>query len=195
MTETNAAYCRTASWPVPSPLSDGLNVTKQARRRPSAEPFLAVRTGETPMPIATPAADAAQSLVEEITNWRQVVPAVFAREFSAICEELFVALAGRSCVALVRLLTTEGLLDDVELSLAAEALGRAENRKLARQTLVQFLKHRSALVREGAIYGLAELGSSEVRLAIAVVAKKDTHPGVRRAAGAVLAGWDERAQG
>jgi len=191
MTGTNAVFCRSANWPV----SDGFSVTGQPRRRPSPEPFLALKTGETPMPIATPAADAAEALVEHISNWRQVVPAVFAREFSAICEELFVALAARSAVALVRLLTTEGLLDDVELSLAAEALGRAEDKKLVRRTLVPFLTHSSALVREGAIYGLAELGSSEVGLAIALVAKKDTHPGVRRAAGAILAGWDERPQG
>jgi len=192
MTESNAAYCRSASWPVSSPFSEDPSVGRQLRRRPSPEPFLAVSVGETRMPDATPAADVAEPPAEEIINWRQVVPAVFAREFSAISEELFVALAARAAPRLAKLLTTDGLLDDTELSLAAEAIGRAEDEKLVRQTLVPMLKHRSALVREGAIYGLAELGSNEVRSAIATTAKNDKHPGVRRAAGAVLAGWDER---
>ena len=114
--------------------------------------------------------------------------------FKQICEELFVALAARSPRGLASLLTTEGLLDNAELSLAAEAFGRAEDLTLVRQTLVSLLKHKSALVREGAIYGLAELGFEDVRVAIEATAKGDAHAGVRRAAGAVLAGWQEQSR-
>jgi hypothetical protein len=144
------------------------------------------------MPFATPAADAAVVPLEEVKNWKQVVPPAFAREFSCLCEELFVALAARAPARLARLLAIDGLLDNTELSLAAEAIGRADDAVLVRRTLVPLLKHRTALVREGAIYGLAELGSNDVRSAIATLARKDEHPGVRRAAGAVLAGWNER---
>ncbi|MDF3071601.1 MAG: hypothetical protein K0R38_7202, partial [Polyangiaceae bacterium] len=90
MSETNAAYCRSGTWPAPAPFSDAPAVARQPRRRPSPEPFLAVKTLETPMPFATPAADAAVVPLEEVKNWKQVVPPAFAREFSCLCEELFV---------------------------------------------------------------------------------------------------------
>ncbi|MDX2053610.1 MAG: hypothetical protein SFV15_14515 [Polyangiaceae bacterium] len=108
------------------------------------------------------------------------------------CEEQFVALAASSPRSLASLLTTEGLLNDTELSLAAEAIGRVEDVALVRQTLVPLLKHKSALVREGALYGLAELGFEDVRVVIETIAKGDAHAGVRRAAAAVLAGWNQQ---
>lgn len=193
MSESFAVECVSPSWRAPALYLDAPDVAQARRRLPSA-PLQSVKTDATPMPSETPTAVESDSRVGQITDWRRVVPGAFALEFSSICEELFVALAARSPRGLASLLTTEGLLDNAELSLAAEAFGRAEDLTLVRQTLVPLLKHKSALVREGAIYGLAELGFEDVRVAIEATAKGDAHAGVRRAAGAVLAGWQEQSR-
>ncbi len=127
--------------------------------------------------------------MRERANWHELVPARFHGQFQHLSEELFIALAEQAPQSLANLLLKDGLLDNAELTLAAEAMGRAEDRKLVRQSLTHLLKHPSALVREGAIYGLAELGSLDVRAAVAMLAGTDAHPGVQRAAKAVLADW------
>jgi len=138
---------------------------------------------------ASPSAFSEQPATRERANWRELVPARFHGQFQNLSEELFIALAEQAPQSLAKLLLKDGLLDNAELTLAAEAMGRAEDRKLVRQSLTHLLKHQSALVREGAIYGLAELGSLDIRAAVATLARTDTHPGVQRAAKAVLADW------
>lgn len=122
-------------------------------------------------------------------DWRELVPAQYARQFGGMVEELFVALADNASASLATLLSANGVLDNAELTLAAEAMGRSENTALVRKTLLPLLKHSVPVVREGAMYGLACLGSRDIRLAIETMARRDDHQGVRRAAEAVLASW------
>lgn len=74
-----------------------------------------------------------------------------------------------------------------ELTFAAEAAG-----KILDAALIRLLDHPSALVREGAVYGLAELVNDEVRAALENTRKNDASPGVREAAEEALTSMEER---
>jgi HEAT repeat protein len=80
------------------------------------------------------------------------------------------------------------LLDDQDLTIslrtfAAEAAGGIELSAAAVPSLLPLLEHPSAVVREGAVYGLANhLDYAGVREQLGLVASGDVSPGVRRAA-------------
>ena len=96
-------------------------------------------------------------------------------------EDLFLALARREPYILAQLIAS-GMLTDMALTFAAECMGQADDGGLILQVLVPLLQHASPVVREGAIYGLLELSSSEASAAIQAAAVNDASPGVRRAA-------------
>jgi len=153
----------------------------------------ASRVGNALEPL--PTEDPREAILERDIDWRQLVPARFQREFGALTEDLFLALAEQAPASLARLLLTEGALNSGELSLAAEAMGGAEDERLVRWSLAPLLlSHRSPVVREGAMYGLACLGTPDIRRTIKTVARVDRNPAVRQAAGAVLAGWEEQCE-
>lgn len=164
---------------------------RRMRRLRTPEPFLAVSHDaqmlDVPQPDVTPVAVVDHE--DERPDWRLLVPAPFGQRFPELSEELFQLLADEAPEALAKVLTTEGLLDNAELTLAAEAMGRCDNAELVRRTLRPLLKHRSAVVREGAIYGLSTAASDHVRVVIEYVSRKDPHPGVRQAALATIDGW------
>lgn len=72
-----------------------------------------------------------------------------------------------------------------DLTFAAEALGRVSSGH-AKHALLELLDHAAALVREGAIYGLAHHLDPAVRQALLEVALNDPSPGVRDAASELI---------
>jgi hypothetical protein len=68
------------------------------------------------------------------------------------------------------------------LTFVAEALGDLRDKVTAKRLLVRLLSHRSAVVREGAVYGLQNLVDDDVRAALRETAEGDVSPGVRAAA-------------
>jgi HEAT repeat protein len=81
--------------------------------------------------------------------------------------------------AILRYLSTSPL---ATLSFAAEAAGNIEEFSSVRDILLNLLKHKSALVREGAIYGLARHIDEEMFDTIRNIGFNDPSPGVREAA-------------
>ena len=83
-------------------------------------------------------------------------------------------------------LVAEDRLAEHDLTFAAEALGLIENSSLATELLERLTRHSSALVREGAVYGLAmhpDLARpGPVRAAVEQLVQDDPSPGVREAA-------------
>lgn len=80
-------------------------------------------------------------------------------------------------------------LCDAELSFAAEAIGRVTDERVAIQTLAPLLSHASAVVREGAVYGLQRVSADDedIRLLLQAIAAHDPSPGVRDAANEAIA--------
>lgn len=113
------------------------------------------------------------------------------RVFPQHCEEEFIFLARAEPEALVALLNGK-LSDRPELlTFAAEAAGQMPF-SVAIQPLVELLRHPRAVVREGAIYGLApHLGYSlQAREALRSLVEGDPSNGVRDAAADALASLD-----
>jgi HEAT repeat protein len=74
-----------------------------------------------------------------------------------------------------------------QLTFAAEELGEEAPEEIAVPALLPLLEHKSPVVREGAIYGLAHhLSNEKVKTKLDELAQKDTSPGVREAASDVL---------
>jgi HEAT repeat protein len=78
-----------------------------------------------------------------------------------------------------------GNLEPTALAAAAEALGSSPHAFVA-ETLVKLVEHRSPLVREGAVYGLAEHMDERTIEVLRALAESDPSPGVRDAARFVL---------
>jgi len=74
-----------------------------------------------------------------------------------------------------------GDLAPADLTFAAEVAGSISNSALVRHALVPLLEHESSLVREGAVYGLAEHLDKRVRSALSSRLAKEKSPGVRAA--------------
>jgi hypothetical protein len=106
--------------------------------------------------------------------------AVLAR-WNRPCEGAFELLAARFPHDLVKLIEQDRL-EPSDLTFAAEALGRSNIGWLVRRALKPLLRHASAVVREGAIYGLQKHLNAEVRAALASVVNSDASPAVRNAA-------------
>ena len=94
-------------------------------------------------------------------------------------------LAAKEAPDLVALVTS-GALPPSQLTFAAEAVGRINNSVLVRDTLLPLLKHASAVVREGAIYGLSNHLDDDARDVIKLIAQSDPSLGVRAAAAELL---------
>jgi len=97
------------------------------------------------------------------------------------CEGAFELLALRFPKDLASVIQTSGL-GIADLTFAAEALGRSHLSHLVRSTLVPLLGHPSAIVREGAIYGLQRHLDLELRIELEGLAAADSSPAVRAAA-------------
>jgi HEAT repeat protein len=102
------------------------------------------------------------------------------------CEQMFKVLLQSAPSALVQLLE-EGVLAPADLTYAAEAAGQIRTTE-AVFALLNTLGHPSALVREGAIYGLAQhRDDSRVDPRLQRTALHDLDVDVRAAATDVLA--------
>ena len=106
--------------------------------------------------------------------------AVLAR-WNRPCEGAFEVLAVRFPHELAKLIEF-GRLEPADLTFAAEALGRSELSWLVRHALKPLLAHASAVVREGAIYGLQKHMDGNMRAALSVLSQSDPSPAVRVAA-------------
>lgn len=84
-------------------------------------------------------------------------------------------------------LIESGGLGDVELTFAAEYLGKATAAEGVVLTLLVLLRHPKALVREGALYGLAEVrGDPAVVDAITAVSSGDSSKALQQIAEGIL---------
>lgn len=97
------------------------------------------------------------------------------------CEGAFDLLAARFPRDLAKLIE-QNRLETSDLTFAAEALGRSNMGWLVRHALTPLLRHASAVVREGAVYGLQKHIDHEVRAALELVSRSDASPAVRTAA-------------
>jgi hypothetical protein len=102
------------------------------------------------------------------------------------CEGAFELLALRFPRDLVKLISGDRL-KPADLTFAAEALGRSNLGWVVRRALKPLLRHDSAVVREGAIYGLQKHVDADVRADLEMLAKSDSSAGVRSAAEDALA--------
>jgi len=107
------------------------------------------------------------------------------------CEELFQQQALSAPGELVRALQ-EQKLEDANLSFAAEAAGQLADRRQAIAALRSLLHHRSAIVREGAIYGLMPHLDDRDQAAplLDPVAQDDPSAAVRSVAQEALSAFD-----
>ena len=78
-----------------------------------------------------------------------------------------------------------GKLETGYLSFAAEALGEVESPH-TKAMLLQLLAHHAPVVREGAIYGMANIITPDLKEILRAVADNDQSPGVRAAARELL---------
>ena len=85
-------------------------------------------------------------------------------------------------------LISSGTLDDVDLTFAAEHLGRLahDDSAFARRALTPLLSHESPLVREGALYGLDGHLDADLYERVTAIAHGDPSRGVREAAAGLL---------
>lgn len=128
----------------------------------------------------------------KVTTWRDYLPREIVPEvrWEVPCRALFSYLVEHSPRTLVRL-ASSGVLDPVELSFAAEALGLVEPPQFARPVLSRLLAHPDPIVREGAIYGLATHLDSTLASSLTRLAERDPSPGVRLAAEETLLELEE----
>jgi len=96
-------------------------------------------------------------------------------------EAEFERLAQEEPSELLQILKT-GVLLSADLTFAAEAAGRIPDSDRVKKALLPLLKHPSAVVREGAIYGLARHLDKQIATALEKLAYEDDSPGVREAA-------------
>lgn len=106
--------------------------------------------------------------------------AVMAR-WTRPCEGAFELLAAHFPRDLAKLIERDRLAPS-DLTFAAEALGRSSQGWLVRAVLPPLLRHSSAVVREGAIYGLQRHLDAEIRGLLLAVSKTDPSAAVRTAA-------------
>lgn len=102
-------------------------------------------------------------------------------------EAWFEQLAETEPLELLHLLSSSRL-EPAHLSFAAEIAGRIPNAALVTELLIPLLANEHAIVREGAIYGLAPhlTQSTRTREALDTISVNDPSPGVRTAAAEVL---------
>lgn len=104
-----------------------------------------------------------------------------ARRWPKPCEAAFEYILCQSPSELV-VLINDGDLHPSDLTFAAEILGRCADSVLVRAALLPLLQHEAAVVREGAVYGLAKHRNEETNKHLRLVASSDSSPGVQTAA-------------
>lgn len=114
------------------------------------------------------------------------IPPRFVEMLPARSEALFKRLATEDPDQLLAALSGTALAPH-DLTFAAEAAGEIRDTARAQIALLALLRHDSALVREGVIYGLGKLPVNEqIRTALEEIAHRDSSAGVRAAAADVL---------
>jgi HEAT repeat protein len=109
-----------------------------------------------------------------------------ADRWSEPCEAAFEFLAENYPPELLKLIGSDRLRG-TDLTFAAEIAGRLSDGAAVRRTLLPLLMHDDAVVREGAICGLAQHGDETVRAALIRHSASDPSPAVRQAATDTLA--------
>ena len=127
------------------------------------------------------------SIVYEATATGRGIAALLVGLTGAYCQSVFEALARSSPGELISIIR-ENRAPDSRLTFAAEILGRDVPTPAAAIALLEILQdHRSPLVREGAVLGLAHhLDGIGVRQSLRAAAEGDPSLGVKRAAAEVL---------
>lgn len=97
------------------------------------------------------------------------------------CEAMFKYLAAYYPPQLLRLLGSTRL-SNADLTFAAEIAGSIDDSESVRAALLPLLKHADSVVREGAIYGLAEHLDGPTRARLRRLAENDPSPAVRTVA-------------
>lgn len=100
------------------------------------------------------------------------------------CCAMFEYLADNDPAELLRLIDSSSLQPE-DLTFAAEVAGRLPG-ELVVKSLLALLRHDSAVVREGAIYGLSNHRSTSVDTELQNIIIRDSSYAVREAAGATL---------
>jgi HEAT repeat protein len=113
------------------------------------------------------------------------VAAALADRWQEPCEGAFEYLATRYPASLLGLIIS-GRLDPADLTFAAEIAGRLRDDGAVRRALVPLLSHPEAVVREGAIYGLARHLDAGVRTLLERLAAADPSAAGRTAAADAL---------
>lgn len=105
--------------------------------------------------------------------------------WSDLCEAMFEFLAEHFPTDLTTLVSSDALAPSA-LTFAAEMVGRSGNSRAVRAALLPLLKHDSALVREGAIYGLRGHADAATVKKLRALAEHDASPAIRKAASDTL---------
>jgi len=108
------------------------------------------------------------------------------REFGGYCEELFAQLAAEAPTELVDLVRYAALRP-ADLTFAAEALGAAPAHESVPLLIELLSTHPSALVREGAIYGLLKASATSGRPLLERLTLLDPSAAIRETAASALA--------
>jgi hypothetical protein len=100
-----------------------------------------------------------------------------------LCEAHFLVLAEQRPARLVEWMQTVLASRPELLTFAAEAAGRIQHAPMAVRALLPLLGHPNAVVREGAVYGLAPhlLASLDARSGLRDLLANESSPGVREA--------------
>jgi len=122
-----------------------------------------------------------QTAYQAVQTRREIAPLLVG--VRGYCQDVFETLARSSPDELIDMIR-ESNAPDSRLTFAAEILGRDVNTPAAADALLAILRgHRSPLVREGAVIGLAHhLERLGIRPALLAAAENDPSPGVKRAA-------------
>lgn len=131
-----------------------------------------------PVPVALVAVVGEPGLDVAFDEGDRVLP------WAAPCVAMFEHLAETDPTRLIRMISAENL-SPPDLTFAAEVAGKLPG-DTARAALLSLLSHPSALVREGAVYGLRHHRSAVVDEQLRALATRDDSAGVREAAHTVL---------
>ena len=115
-----------------------------------------------------------------MTDYPPLDHAPIGDQWSGPCEAAFEFLAENHPSELLRLIVSNRLRP-TDLTFAAEIAGRLSDGAAVRRTLLPLLMHDDAVVREGAICGLAQHGDETVRAALIRHSASDPSPAVRQA--------------
>lgn len=109
------------------------------------------------------------------------VAAEVAERWTEPCEGVFEYLADKYPGALATLIK-DGSLSPADLTYAAEYMGHSPNSAEVRKILLPLLEHPSAVVREGAIYGIRRHLDAGARERLSAMADHDPNSAVMEAA-------------